>query len=335
MDYGTDVKGSVNPLDPGTGAQIPERPSVTAGAGKADPASSRDALARFEFENGKANEGTKVLMVEWKSFPSDAASPQTQGSWEVDFQGKTASFPLRDEDDNGTLRFYFLIAPQVPVPSTVTISQAQTGHMMTTKSMPAIFAPTLGVGSKDAGKRGVLHTAWAKKRLSQLQEEIRVELLNNSEGIGLEMAMQERQWIVDHFGLEDPQAGERSSPPPLTPQSPRSPIGGRLGEKLRGLKLATSPADLAGNPGADTKNPLQSMVPEPSGTAAPFPPSPPPGIHVPKADIVLASLDAVISNEKPKVTPKSRTAEDELFALPLSPRSPEMKTSPFSILKSD
>ncbi|RYP08053.1 hypothetical protein DL764_002130 [Monosporascus ibericus] len=336
MDDDTDVKGSVNPLDLVTRARILEKPWVTAEAGKADPPSSRDTLARFEFENGKANEGTKVLMVEWRAVPSDASSPQTQGGWEVDFQGKTASFPLGDEDDNGTLRVYFLIAPQVPIPSTVTISQAQTGQLMTTKSMPAIFAPALGVDAKDAGKRGVLHTAWAKKRLSQLQEEIRVELRNNSEGIGLEMAMQERQWIVDHFGLEDPQASERPPPPPLTPQSPRSPIGGRLGEKLKGLKLATSPADLAGNPGTDTKNPLQSMVPEPSGTAAPFPSSPPRSIHLPKAGsgTVLASLHDVIGNEKPRVTPGSRSTENELFALPMSPRSPEVKTSPFSILKS-
>ncbi|RYP60138.1 hypothetical protein DL769_008253 [Monosporascus sp. CRB-8-3] len=335
MDDGTGAKGCVNPLDPGTGARIPERSSVTAGSGKTDPPSSRDALARFEFENGKANEGTKVLMVEWKPPPSDASPPQSQGGWEVDFQGKTASFPLGDKDDNGTLRVYFLIAPQVPIPSTVTISQAQTGHMMTTKSMPAIFAPALGVDSKDAGKRGVLHTAWAKKRLSQLQEEIRVELRSNSEGIGLEMAMQERQWIVDHFGLEGPQAGELSPPPPLTPQSTRSPIGGRLGEKLRGLKLATSTADLAGNPGTDTKHPLQSMVPEPSGMAAPFPSSPPPSTHVPKAGsgMVLATLDTVIGNERPQVTPGSMSTEDELFALPMSPRSPEMKTSPFSILR--
>ncbi|RYO98032.1 hypothetical protein DL766_010623 [Monosporascus sp. MC13-8B] len=337
MDDGTDVKGSVNPLDPETGPRIPERPSVTTGAGKTDPPSSRDALARFEFENGKANEGTKVLMVEWKAFPSAASSTQTQGGWEVDFQGKTASFPLGDEGDNGTLRVYFLIAPQVPIPSTVTISQAQTGHMMRTKCMPAIFAPALGVDSKDAGKRGVLHTAWAKKRLSQLHEEIRVELRNNSEGIGLEMAIQERQWIVDHFGLEDPQAGERSPPPPLTPQSPRSPIGGRLGEKLGGLKLATSPVGLAGNPGTDTKHPPQSMAPEPSGTAAPLPSSPPPSARMPKtgSGMVLASLDTVIGNEIPQVVLGSRSTEDELFALPLSPRSPEMKTSPFSILKPD
>jgi hypothetical protein len=64
------------------------------------------------------------------------------------------------------------------------------------------------------------------------------------------MAVQEQQWIVDHFGLvPDP---EMSRPMKLHipqssagPASPRSPVGGRLGEKLKGLKLATSPADLA------------------------------------------------------------------------------------------
>ena len=216
-----------------------------------------DALARFEFEKDKANEGTKILMVEWKTCLSHDPSPpqKHQSDWEVDFEGKGASFPLSEEDSNGTQRIYFLIAPQVTIPPEVTISQLDTGYKMTTKSMPAIFAPGLGVDSKDAGKRGVLHTIWAKKRFSQLQEEIRRELQDNSEGIGLEMALQERQWIVHHFGLEAPDSGEPPVPPApavpqsSTPQSPRSPIGGRLGERLKGLRLATSPTELASKPG--------------------------------------------------------------------------------------
>ena len=50
----------------------------------------------------------------------------------------------------------------------------------------------------------------------------------------------------------------------------------------------------------------------------------------------VASLDAVIGGQKPAggdVAPGSRDTEDELFALPMSPRSPEMTTSPFSLLK--
>ncbi|EMR71140.1 hypothetical protein UCREL1_1810 [Eutypa lata UCREL1] len=113
--------------------------------------------------------------------PATASSDQE--GWEVDFDGKAASFPLSEEDDSGTRRVYFLIAPQVTIPPSVTISQPRTGRKLVTKSMPAIFAPGLGVDSKDAGKRGVLHTLWAKKRLSQLEEEVRKELQDNSEGI--------------------------------------------------------------------------------------------------------------------------------------------------------
>ena len=48
----------------------------------------------------------------------------------------------------------------------------------------------------------------------------------------------------------------------------------------------------------------------------------------------MVSLDAVMGGEKPGDTaPATKDTEDELFALPMSPRSPEMKTSPFSMLK--
>lgn len=72
----------------------------------------------------------------------------------------------------------------------------------------------------------------------------------NSEGIAWHMAIEERDLLVHEFGLDDQGVARRAPPStiPPTPQSPRSPIGGKLGEKLRGLKLATSPADLA-NPG--------------------------------------------------------------------------------------
>lgn len=249
----TSTRSAPTQFDTGSDDRIS---GVSATAGSADLAEwavSPDALARFEFEKGKANEGTKILMVEWEAYPSNGSSPQDQDGWEVDFEGKAASFSLSEEDDNGIRRVYFLIAPQVTIPPTVTISQPSRGRKLTTKSMPAIFAPGLGVDSKDAGKRGVLHTLWAKKRLSHLQNEIRRELQDNSEGIGLEMAIQERQWILDHFGLEDPDSEGRPAMPQPTPQSPRSPIGGRLGERLRGLKLATSSSDLRGKLGKATK----------------------------------------------------------------------------------
>lgn len=51
----------------------------------------------------------------------------------------------------------------------------------------------------------------------------------------------------------------------------------------------------------------------------------------------VASLDAIIGSgvaqaATAKVGGGDEAHEDELFALPMSPRSPEMKRSPFSIL---
>ncbi|KAK7757844.1 hypothetical protein SLS62_000222 [Diatrype stigma] len=346
MDDGPGAQVASDLLDAGIDARTSET------LPPADPPtspSSADALARFEFEKGKANEGTKILMIEWKASLSDeSSSPKDHEGWEVEFEGKAASFPLSEEDDSGTRRVYFLIAPQVTIPPSVTISQQRTGRKLVTKSMPAIFAPGLGVDSKDAGKRGVLHTLWAKKRLSQLQEEIRKELQDNSEGIGLEMALQERQWIVDHFGLEQSDIGQQttteaaataaSAPPlPPTPQTPRSPIGGRLGERLRGLKLATSSSDLRGNIGTNSNYHAHAISPpESSGPAGgPARSALTPNSHVVSVapGAAVASLDAMLGNDKPVIAPEGRDTEEELFALPMSPRSPEMTTSPFSLLK--
>lgn len=44
------------------------------------------------------------------------------------------------------------------------------------------------------------------------------------------------------------------------------------------------------------------------------------------------SLNAAIQGDTPAIDPSSRDDDDDLFALPLSPRSPEMKRSPFSAL---
>ncbi|KAI1111011.1 hypothetical protein F5Y14DRAFT_332757 [Nemania sp. NC0429] len=271
--------------------------------------SSTDALARFEFEAGRGNEGSKILMVEWDCAHPDGhgISAQDRKGWVVSWENKSAAYPLDDNDsDKGTpstLRVYFLLPENAPIPPAVTISHSPTGRMLTTKCLPAIFAPGLGVSPPDAGKRGVLHTIWARRRMVQLQDEIKNELQTNSEGVALEMAVQEKQWVIEHFGLVDLDTRQRPAPPP-TPRSPRSPVGGRLGEMLRGLHVL------------HTVSAPKLSTPKPGSAAA------------------VASLDAVISDSQP-VAPVSQTkeTEDELFALPMSPRSPEMKTSPFSFLK--
>ncbi|KAI0860693.1 hypothetical protein F4860DRAFT_193824 [Xylaria cubensis] len=295
--------------------------------------SSTTALARFEFETGRGNEGTKVLMVEWDCSHTDGGGvcPQDREGWLVSWENKPTAYPLSDNDKSpsSVLRVYTLLPENAPVPSEVTISHPASGRTLTTKCMPAIFAPGLGVSLPDPGKRGVLHTIWARKRLSELQDEIGRELQNNSEGVALEMAVQEKQWLIDHFGFVDLDTRQHPAPPP-TPRSPRSPVGGRLGEMLKGLKLSTSSADLDRTPGTTPLQTSQSLSRGAFSTVSV------PNLSMPKpgSGAAVASLDAVMSNSQPApAISQTRETEDELFALPMSPRSPEMKTSPFSFLK--
>ncbi|CAJ2513462.1 Uu.00g015810.m01.CDS01 [Anthostomella pinea] len=372
------------PSGPGSRLRIPATTSASnntttttkAGAGPEtvvdSPASpsSTNALARFEFELGRGNEGTKILMVEWKPDsglePPRVATTTTTG-WVVSWEGKTTTFSLSERDASGaasflttaaaagpTQRVYFLLPSDAPIPPVVTITHAATSRVLNTKCMPAIFAPGLGVSQRDAGKRGVLHTIWAKKRLAQLEDEVRAELADNAEGVGLEMAVQEREWIIDHFGLVgvdpladgvDEQRRKRNNAGPggagAPPQSPRSPVGGRLGEKLRGLRLSTSLAELASSTAGTTnanmrqQHPYQSLSPDTSHTAVPrtaVPVVPGGGGGGGGVASLAAVMDGTGSKQQPASAPVKET-EDELFALPMSPRSPEMKTSPFSFLK--
>lgn len=228
-----------------------------------------DAAAALSAENGSAD--------------GDDQDPKpTRASlddWEVKWEGKEGITipPIRDpETPASSCRIYFLLPPGAPIPTLVTISHRSSGaapdtaphtvphtvphpnpeedhhhhHLdLHTKPLPAIFPD--GLVSEDKGTRGVLHTIWAKQRLGELEAEILAEMKSNGESVGLEMALQERQWIVDHFGLQiDTSSAEAIPLAPSnldssSPASPRSPIGGRLGEKLKGLKLATSPSELA------------------------------------------------------------------------------------------
>lgn len=285
----TTASGTPGPLrtsDPGsttttpifTPAAVQNEKEVEVVDSPTSPASP-NALARFEFEAGRGNDGSKILMVEWDP------APLGEDGWAVSWEGKATTFPVSEklavDEDEGEVagrnqrrqRIYFLLPSSATIPPMVTISHAGSGsgsglgsgsgvHGATTlaaKSMPAIFAPGLGIGSREAGRRGVLHTKWARLRAAQLQDEIRAELRDNSESVALEMAVQERLWIIEHFGLEelrpaaDASAGvglqnaggaAAASQQQQAPQSPRSPVSGRLGEKLRGLKLATSPSEL-------------------------------------------------------------------------------------------
>lgn len=235
---------------------------------------SSSALSRFEFEAGKGNEGTKILMVEWDT---SVGGRSGAGTWEVSWEGKTTVLPIGDQETESdsnlqsggsSRRVYFLLPPGASIPPLVSITQLSgspkdtAGPTIRTQPMPAIFPAELvangdngAAGAHSRNRRGVLHTIWAKKRLRELQAEIDTEMRDNVESVGLEMALQEQQWIVDHFGLADGEVAGAPQPTRLHipqgpnvpgPASPRSPIGGRLGAKLKGLTgLATSPVDLA------------------------------------------------------------------------------------------
>lgn len=361
--------------------------------------SSAFTLSRFEFETGtKGNEGTKILMVEWDAraateaaaAPADREREQAQNGcddWEVTWEGKgsdkkkedkdsnskdrdgIAVLPIRDTDaPEGTRRVYFLLPPGAPIPTLVTITKRSGLTELRTKPLPAIFPE--GLVSEDKGTRGVLHTIWAKRRLRELEAEIAAEMRDNSESVGLEMVLQERQWIVDHFGLEIDTSSAGAiplapqNPDSSSPVSPRSPIGGRLGERLKGLKLATSPAELAAAKGES----LLSLFPiylsaaglgagehilttvsvtashnEAKNSAAAerkitafTPASGGAGLARPAGPGGMASLGAVIEGGNGAAAPaqeRSVDTEEDLFALPMSPRSPEEAKSPFSMLK--
>ncbi|KAF6813889.1 hypothetical protein CPLU01_14529 [Colletotrichum plurivorum] len=308
---------------------------------------SLPALARFEFEAGKGNEGTKILMVEWSTSASsaDLPSPTRSKIWQVSWEGKTNHLLVDDKEAGANKRVYFLLPPGAPIPPVITISYPG-GAALAVKPLPAIFPPSLGAASSDAGSRGVLHTIWAKKRLSELQDEIDTEVKTNSESVGVEMALQERQWIAEHFGINPrPGLGANINTPAAqalpTPVSLSSPVGGKLGEKLKGLKLATSATDLV--PGSTSKtstepllssdSPLQSVSFSPvAGDVAVSSFSSFAGQVRARPNLGgSASLDAVLNANNIPTRPSDHGREEELFALPMSPRSPEMKRSPFSL----
>ncbi|KAH0527663.1 hypothetical protein TsFJ059_002635 [Trichoderma semiorbis] len=336
---------------------------LTAPDASSDTAPVATHLARFEF----SDRGTKILMVEW--YPGAAAAPTPSGQdttnasvdvvssdkagpqshdihaddalaapaqhvpvpsspvvdaavWEVSWAGKSTFLPARDTDeDDARRRVYFMLPSDVPVPATVTIARPGRPSLIL-KPLPAIFPEHF---QAESGPRGVLHTIWAKKRLRELELEMEAEMRTNAESVGLEMALAEKQWIVENF-LRAPQ-----SPTPTT-MTPRSPVTGRLGDKLKGLRLATSPADLVPSPAANTftSPESQSHMLSPLGgdiavsSFAAISRSRPTG---------PISLDAALQgNAAPLQQPDGHDAEEDLFALPMSPRSPDMIKSPFSAL---
>ena len=336
--------------------------------------SSSNALARFEFEPGKNRDGTKVLMVEWED---DVSTKEVKSDWELSWEGKKTVLPAKEQPSGGeggdaaVNRLYFLLGPGVSIPTTVKLQKGSV--VWRTNPLPAIFSPELGATARQAGKKGVLHTIWAKKRLQVLQREIDNESKDNVEGIGLEMAAAEKEWIEQNFGvLSKPSSislpsgqNAMSSVNFNNPSSPRSPGGGRLMDKLKGLKVGTGAQDLNSKSSENAQpnnyhNPLSPEtsdvavgsfgsfaaikgMPNPSTLAAKpaQPPSqqrriaaqgPPESISRQQAMQGMGSLNATFAAGPASfasMTPGEEKEED-LFALPMSPKSPETTKSPFS-----
>ncbi|KAM5440040.1 hypothetical protein McanMca71_004960 [Microsporum canis] len=224
---------------------------------------SLTALGRFEFEAGKGNEGTKILMVEWED---DDLTRSSTGSWQVSWDGKRTVLPAHDQATDQIRRCYFMLPPHATIPPTVTLtyepppssaSTVKKSESIQIHPLPAIYPPELGATARTAGKKGVLHTIWAKKRLQVLEKEIKEESQYNAEGIALHMAIEEKEWIEANFGvvvkplpqLVTTNVLSNLNAPPLSPTTPVSPTGGsRLSEKLKGLRLGTSEKDLTRKP---------------------------------------------------------------------------------------
>ncbi|KAL1304853.1 hypothetical protein AAFC00_003777 [Neodothiora populina] len=277
---------SFTPFPPTPDYDDVESPSLTSG----------NALARFEFErldsHDPRNVGTKVLMVEWEE---DANTASISGQWTVGWDGKTAAAVVptdasTDKSGNGCPqlhRLYFLLPQWARVPGTVVLTLVGTNEgggtekiVWRTHPLPAIYPAALGNSARASGKRGVLHTVWAKKRLQSLAAEIENEEIHNPESISLTLAIQERDWIEQNFGIKTkpksislpPTAsqsplsstpGGQNGPHLHSPTSPKSPGRGPLFEKLKGLKLATGESDLKGSSYSASSQPGTSPPTDP------------------------------------------------------------------------
>lgn len=327
-------------------------------------------------------------MLEWED---TTETNSIAGSWTVSWEGKSHVLPAEDRSGDAvvdqTHRLFFLLPPGVSVPATVTLTLEGEGEgemvVWKTNPLPAIFPPGLyesalspGIGAAKRPSKGVLHTLWAKKRLTTLQGEIVREQRDFPEGIGLDMALKEKEWIESTFGITATAPAVSSPAPlnlkrmndvPLSPTTPLSPGGSRLSEKLRGLKLQTGasaavpgkgpwspddgdiavssfaafkgerpPSSLAAKPAQATQQPVVQPSTTPLVNLQPQPWRRP--VALPQRTSTagsMSSLAGMLSGAMPEESQEEETEEGDLFAMPLSPRSPDMTKSPFSFDKAD
>lgn len=311
-------------------------------------------------------------MVEWED---DSTTRHISGKWTVSWEGKSHILPAGDRTEEDLSvnehRLFFLLPPGVSVPAIVTLTLTPEGDgkkvVWKTNPLPAIFPPGLAdtaVDGQTQRSKGVLHTLWAKKRLQTLSREIEREASLNVEGVAIEMAFREKAWIEENFGVtalshsNDSSATSRRSlfagSEPRSPTTPMSPGGSRLSEKLRGLKIQTGedelrPRGISREAGVlspeeddvavppftvfqDSASTLRAKPAQNPAQRRVAPQHPNPTVRARQQDS-SGSLDGLISGSEDS----SVVEEDEkgLFALPLSPRSPDMTKSPFSFAKKD
>ena len=144
-------------------------------------------------------------MVEFED--DDDASRDPAGTWQVSWSGKTTVLPADERTAENSRRLYFLLPPGTTIPPKVVLSYNPPGgsaapgskaQRLTVNPLPAIFSPDLGASARYSGKKGVLHTIWAKKRLQVLDREIKREEEYNPEGIALDLAKSEKEWIENN-----------------------------------------------------------------------------------------------------------------------------------------
>jgi len=144
-------------------------------------------------------------MIEWED--DERSQAISTGIWKISWDNvERANFPINPSTRDQINRLYFLLSTHDRIPGTIALSltpsdASESESTWKVQPLPAIFPPSLGASAREKGKKGVLHTIWAKRRLQTLANEEREELGSYAESEALTMIRQEREWIEANFGV--------------------------------------------------------------------------------------------------------------------------------------